>query len=115
MNIIDLTHAMEQGLPCFHADWHTAFSSETLGTIESVGRNTKKLTLGSHTGTHMDAPRHFIPDGITITDPDMFPIHCYKLHPDMKEFMDPRNTDGSGTEPEFELTIHADRQDTLII
>ncbi len=42
MNIIDLTHEMEQGMPCFHADWHTAFSSETLGTIESVGRNTKK-------------------------------------------------------------------------
>ena len=68
MNIIDLTHAMEKGMPCFHADWHTAFSSETLGTIESVGRNTKKLTLGSHTGTHMDAPRHFIPDGITIPE-----------------------------------------------
>ena len=68
MNIFDLTHEMEKGMPCFHADWHTAFSSETLGTIESVGRNTKKLTLGSHTGTHMDAPRHFIPDGITITE-----------------------------------------------
>ncbi len=49
------------------------------------------------------------------TEPDIFPIRCYKLHPDMKEFMEPRNTDGSGTEPEFELTIHADRQDTLII
>ena len=68
MNIIDLTHDMEQGMPCFNADWHIPFSSETLGTIESVGRNTKKLTLGSHTGTHMDAPRHFIPDGITITE-----------------------------------------------
>ncbi len=68
MNFIDLTHEMEKGMPCFHADWHTAFSSETLGTIQSVGRNTKKLTLGSHTGTHMDAPRHFIPDGITIPE-----------------------------------------------
>ena len=68
MNIIDLTHEMEQGMPCFHADWHIPFSSETLGMIESVGRNTKKLTMGSHTGTHMDAPGHFIPDGITITE-----------------------------------------------
>ena len=68
MNIIDLTHTMEQGMPCFNADWHIPFSSNTLGTIESVGRNTKKLTLGSHTGTHMDAPRHFIPGGKSITD-----------------------------------------------
>jgi arylformamidase len=59
---------MEQGMPCFNADWHIPFSSNTLGTIESVGRNTKKLTLGSHTGTHMDAPRHFIPGGKSITD-----------------------------------------------
>ncbi|HJJ50643.1 MAG TPA: hypothetical protein O0X01_03875 [Methanocorpusculum sp.] len=33
----------------------------------------------------------------------------------MKVFMDQRPSDGSGTEPEFELTIHADRQDTLSI
>jgi len=49
------------------------------------------------------------------TDPDMFPIRCYKLQPEMREFMDVRNTGGFGTEPEFQLTIHADRQDTLII
>jgi arylformamidase len=28
--------------------------------------NVSRLTLGSHTGTHVDAPRHFIPDGQTV-------------------------------------------------
>ena len=29
-------------------------------------RETRKLTIGTHCGTHIDAPRHFIPDGPTI-------------------------------------------------
>ena len=28
--------------------------------------NTSRLTLGSHTGTHIDAPRHFLPDGVGV-------------------------------------------------
>lgn len=28
--------------------------------------NVTRLALGSHTGTHVDAPRHFIPDGDTV-------------------------------------------------
>jgi arylformamidase len=68
MKIIDLTHDLEPGMPCFKADWHEPFSSTTLGTIETVGRNTKKLVMGSHTGTHIDAPAHFIPEGKNIAD-----------------------------------------------
>ena len=29
-------------------------------------RNASRLTLGSHTGTHVDAPRHFLPDGAGV-------------------------------------------------
>lgn len=35
-------------------------------TLQKDGVNLTKLTMGSHTGTHLDAPRHFIPDGIGI-------------------------------------------------
>lgn len=30
--------------------------------------NLTRLTMGSHCGTHMDAPRHFVPDGIGISE-----------------------------------------------
>lgn len=35
-------------------------------TWEQCGCNVTVLTLGSHNGTHMDAPRHFIKDGRTM-------------------------------------------------
>ena len=33
---------------------------ETLGTVASGGSAVSRLTLGTHTGTHVDPPRHFI-------------------------------------------------------
>jgi len=33
--------------------------------------NVSKLSMGAHTGTHMDAPLHFIKDGISI---DQMPL-----------------------------------------
>ena len=33
--------------------------------------NSLKLTLSNHIGTHVDAPRHFIRDGLSV---DMYPI-----------------------------------------
>jgi kynurenine formamidase len=32
----------------------------------SEGRATRRLVLGTHTGTHADAPLHFVPDGTPI-------------------------------------------------
>lgn len=34
--------------------------------MKKDGVNLTKIIMGSHTGTHLDAPRHFIPDGIGI-------------------------------------------------
>jgi arylformamidase len=33
--------------------------------------NVSRLVLGSHTGTHLDAPRHFFTDGLAIDDLDL--------------------------------------------
>jgi arylformamidase len=35
-------------------------------TINGEGMQVSQLTLSTHTGTHLDAPRHFIPDGRTV-------------------------------------------------
>lgn len=64
--IIDLTHKIHANMPHFDAPWHTGVSIEALGYLHTVGRNTSKIEMGSHTGTHMDAASHFMDDGQTI-------------------------------------------------
>lgn len=69
MNIpqtIDLTYLIESGMPRFEAYWHPEVSVEVLGVIEKEGRMTRKLQMGTHTGTHIDAPTHFIAGGQTL-------------------------------------------------
>ena len=39
-------------------------------TLSKDGANVTKMTLTSHTGTHLDTPRHVIEDGLTLTDLD---------------------------------------------
>jgi len=56
--IIDLTLTLEPGMR--GVEIHQA------KTLEAQGWNAKRLELYSHCGTHMDAPRHFIPEGSTI-------------------------------------------------
>jgi arylformamidase len=61
---VDLTHELHNGMPVYPGDPSPSFVS--YATLEKDGVNLTKLTLGSHTGTHIDAPRHFIPHGIGI-------------------------------------------------
>ncbi len=68
MQVIDLTHTIENDMSFFNAPWHCKTDLMQMGTIDKVGRNTTKLTFGSHCGTHMDAPAHFIKDGRTIDE-----------------------------------------------
>ena len=37
-------------------------------TIAEDGANVTKMTLTSHTGTHLDTPRHVFSNGLTLTD-----------------------------------------------
>ena len=51
-------------MPIYPGDPSPSF--EHYSTLEKDGVNLTKITMGSHTGTHLDAPRHFIQDGIGI-------------------------------------------------
>jgi arylformamidase len=64
--IIDLTLPIEDKMPTFQASWHTKVSVSQLGYIQTVGRETRELSLGSHTGTHIDAPLHFFSGGSSV-------------------------------------------------
>jgi kynurenine formamidase len=60
----DLTHHLREGMPIYPGDPSPSF--EHYSTLEKDGANLTKITMGSHTGTHLDAPRHFIRDGIGV-------------------------------------------------
>lgn len=70
MKIYDLTFETETEMPTCGTPWHQTVEISRMGSVENVGRNTSRIVLGSHSGTHMDAPFHFINDGNTIESLD---------------------------------------------
>lgn len=64
--LIDLTYDIEESMTTFDAPWHPPVSVTQLGRHEYEGRETRKVTFGTHTGTHVDAPLHFIAGGKSI-------------------------------------------------
>ncbi len=68
MKIIDLSLPIEEGMMTFPTHWHPVVEITILGRHGIEGRETRKVVLGTHIGTHADAPRHFIPNGGTIDE-----------------------------------------------
>ena len=63
---VDLSHSIHDGLG-FQAPWHTPVKITLQATHDTFGRETRRFTAGTHdTGTHVDAPRHFVPGGTTV-------------------------------------------------
>jgi kynurenine formamidase len=52
----------------FPVSWHRPVDFISLGTLEEVGRRTTHVHIGTHSGTHIDAPSHFIRTGSSISD-----------------------------------------------
>jgi len=68
MKIVDLTMPIAEGMQTFPRHWHPMVEISQLGRFGIEDRETRKLVLGTHTGTHMDAPRHFVPGGLTVDE-----------------------------------------------
>lgn len=64
--IVDLTYPIHEGMTTFPSMNHPFVEITQLGRHGIENRETRKLVLGTHTGTHCDAPRHFIPGGETV-------------------------------------------------
>lgn len=69
--LIDLTLTLREGMTTFPVHWHPMVEISQLGRLHYEGRETRKVVLGTHTGTHIDAPRHFIDGGNTIDQIDI--------------------------------------------
>jgi kynurenine formamidase len=57
----DLTHTFTEGFPVFVTGEEP--ERETIADYATDGFYAQKWTFGEHSGTHMDAPGHFIPGG----------------------------------------------------
>lgn len=64
--IIDLTYPIHEGMTTYPTHWHPVVEITQLGRHGIENRETRKLVLGTHTGTHCDAPAHFVPGGGTV-------------------------------------------------
>jgi arylformamidase len=69
--VVDLTHPLREGMTSFPGFNHPRTEVTQLARHGVEGRATRRLVLGTHTGTHVDAPLHFIPDGNTIDRLDL--------------------------------------------
>ncbi len=62
--IIDVTVPISSFTPIFPGD--PAPSIEKFLTLEKDGCAVSRLSFGSHTGTHVDAPSHILKDGLSV-------------------------------------------------
>ena len=71
--IFDITRSINPALAVWPGD--TPFSAQVIMDMrEGASVNLTTITLSSHTGTHADAPYHFINDDLTI---DKVPLEPY--------------------------------------
>jgi len=71
-HIIDLTHPISAGMPVYPGTPPVEISEA--GTLASDGFNELRLTLTTHTGTHLDAPCHLLAQGADVTG--ISPAQC---------------------------------------
>jgi arylformamidase len=62
--IIDLTHRLNNDTPAYPGDTEVKISA--VDSIEENGYLGHNLELGTHSGTHIDAPAHMIPGGKSL-------------------------------------------------
>lgn len=77
MKIIDLTFAVDNECMTCGTPWHEPVQLKQLGKLQEVGRNTTSIHLGSHSGTHMDAPAHFYDHVYGIDEIDLSQVCGY--------------------------------------
>ena len=61
--VADLTHLFNDKFPTFHGT-----TPIVLEANKTAGYQSFRITLNEHSGTHIDAPLHFIPDGTSVDE-----------------------------------------------
>ncbi|WP_270889228.1 cyclase family protein [Pedococcus sp. 5OH_020] len=64
--LVDLSQPIENGM--FHSPRYPAPTITKLSSIDTDGMSITHASFHAHTGTHVDAPSHFVPGGESITE-----------------------------------------------
>lgn len=64
MKIIDISLPLSVDLPVWPNS--QGFQIRQIACCESDGYNESVLTMGTHVGTHIDAPKHFFDEGVSV-------------------------------------------------
>ena len=66
VEVIDLTHSLSSETPVYPGG--VPLSIKKTADLEENGYYMNTLTLGEHTGTHLDAPAHFVAGGASVDE-----------------------------------------------
>ena len=69
MRLVDLTHPLTETMPVYPGSDAPELSA--VASIRCNGYAEKRIALFSHTGTHLDAPSHILPGGMSL---DQMPL-----------------------------------------
>lgn len=70
MRVVDLSHRLDDRTPAYPGD--PAVRLSPARSLERDGYRVQHLHLGTHSGTHVDAPAHVVEHGIGV---DALPLH----------------------------------------
>jgi len=70
--VIDITVGISRETSVYPGDPETVI--ESVSSIESDGYAVSRVTFGTHTGTHVDAPSHILENGMTV---DRLPLSSF--------------------------------------
>jgi kynurenine formamidase len=65
--VVDLSYAITADLPSWPGD-PPGFTARVVSTIEKDGAFARSFSILEHYGTHLDAPVHFVPGGLTVDE-----------------------------------------------
>jgi arylformamidase len=74
MRVVDLTHPITTNIPVYFP-WHPATEIEQTATYKENRCEVRRLSIGTHSGTHIDAPSHVLEGKPTLDQYD--PALCY--------------------------------------
>jgi kynurenine formamidase len=64
-NVLDLTHALSPTFPIWPGPANFPIRVTNMTTVAKDSYYANKWELVEHHGTHLDAPAHFAPNGVT--------------------------------------------------
>lgn len=98
---IDLSRTITSGMAVYPGD--PEVNLEQTADHQSDGCQLTRLSMGSHTGTHLDAPRHYLANGMTVERLDLnqliTPAYIASCRPGPDGLLDLTSLDLSGMKP----------------